>query len=131
MGSLLKPCTLRSGHQQVVICGDRKQSVAVHTLVLLTFVGPPSDGQECLHWDGVPANNRLTNLRWGTREDNLRDLIRQSGGYPRSSLTIAQAREIRALFASGCSRKQLCEKYGRSRSVIEPLIAGRTYKEIA
>lgn len=48
----------------------------VHRLVLMSFVGPPPEGHEALHGDGNPANNRLENLSWGTRSENIYDRVR-------------------------------------------------------
>lgn len=48
----------------------------VHTLVLLAFVGVPGYQQEALHGDGCRTNNRLENLRWGTRKENMEDYSR-------------------------------------------------------
>jgi hypothetical protein len=59
----------------------RPKSVSVHRLVLLAFVGPCPDGLEGLHWDDDPANNRLSNLRWGTPGDNQRDCIRNGNHW--------------------------------------------------
>lgn len=51
-------------------------NVRVHRLVLLAFVGPPPPGMECCHNDGDASNNRLENLRWGTKSDNMHDRVR-------------------------------------------------------
>lgn len=40
---------------------------------MLAFVGPCPDGMEVCHNDGNPENNRVENLRYGTRSDNMRD----------------------------------------------------------
>lgn len=66
-----------SGHQMVKLSknGIYKQA-KVHRLVLIAFAGPPPDGCEALHNDGDPANNRVENLRWGTRSENVRDRVR-------------------------------------------------------
>lgn len=48
----------------------------VHTLVLLAFVGAPGYAQEALHYNGVRDDNRLENLRWGTRQENMDDFSR-------------------------------------------------------
>lgn len=48
----------------------------VHQLVLEAFVGPRPDGMLACHWNDVPDDNRLGNLRWGTPKDNRADLIR-------------------------------------------------------
>jgi hypothetical protein len=43
-------------------------------------VGPCPLGMEALHWDDDINNNHLSNLRWGTRTDNMRDLSRNQRG---------------------------------------------------
>lgn len=46
----------------------------VHRLVLLAFVGPArSKSHVCRHLDGNPANNTLSNLAWGTQQQNWDD----------------------------------------------------------
>lgn len=65
------------GHEHVVLCYDgRNETRQVHLLVMAAFVGPAPDGMECLHLDGDPTNNRLDNLRWGTRSENNYDRVR-------------------------------------------------------
>jgi hypothetical protein len=66
-----------SGHQQVKLSRDgRSKQGKLHRVVLIAFAGPPPEGREVLHADGNPANNRVENLRWGTRSENLRDSVR-------------------------------------------------------
>lgn len=48
----------------------------VHRLVLEAFVGPCPEGQEGCHGPGGPSDNRLENIRWDTREENARDIVR-------------------------------------------------------
>lgn len=43
----------------------------VHALVLTAFNGACPEGHEGCHGDGNPTNNRLDNLRWGTRASNM------------------------------------------------------------
>ena len=70
-GQLLRPGRMPGGHLSVVI--GRGNSQCVHKLVLLAFVGPAPDKHECCHNNGNPADNRLENLRWGTRSENIKD----------------------------------------------------------
>jgi hypothetical protein len=70
----LRPGRMPAGHLSVSL--GRNNSQCVHKLVLLAFVGPAPEGHECLHQNGDPSDNRLENLRWGTRGDNIRDAIR-------------------------------------------------------
>lgn len=55
-----------------------RKRYAIHKLVLTAFRGPRRSNQECRHLDGDPTNNRLSNLRWGTRKQNHDDW-RQNG----------------------------------------------------
>lgn len=47
--------------------------VAVHRLVLESFVGPCPPGMEACHNNGNGFDNRVENLRWDTHENNMRD----------------------------------------------------------
>lgn len=69
-GRLLRAAVLRSGHLCVVI--GRGNTRLVHQLVAESFIGPRPSGHEVLHLDHDPANNRASNLRWGTRSENLK-----------------------------------------------------------
>jgi hypothetical protein len=71
---ILRPGPSNYGHLSVAL-GQRNTRM-IHQLVLLAFVGPRPPGQEARHLDGDPANNRLDNLCWGTRGDNIRDAVR-------------------------------------------------------
>lgn len=79
-GRLLSPGVMQSGHLLVVL--GRGNVLCVHKLVLEAFVGPAPAGTECCHYDGDPANNRLSNLRWDTRAANMADAVRH-GTHPR------------------------------------------------
>jgi len=45
----------------------------IHRMMLETFVGPCPEGMFARHLDGDKYNNVITNLAWGTREENDRD----------------------------------------------------------
>ncbi|WP_040828884.1 NUMOD4 motif-containing HNH endonuclease [Nocardia jiangxiensis] len=78
--------TVKSGYRRLsLVVNGRSRSYMVHRLVLLAFVGPPPPGTECCHFDGNPANNRLDNLRWGTRSENMRDRVRHGNHYAHGS----------------------------------------------
>lgn len=79
---VLSPSSHPDGHLQVTLArrGSRRTRW-VHRLVLESFVGPCPDGMEGLHRDGNPANNRLSNLGWGTRKANMRDQVRHGSHF--------------------------------------------------
>ena len=68
---ILKPgMQLKSGHVSVAI--GKNNSRLVHQLVLEAFVGPRPKGYDTLHLNHIANDNRLENLRYGTRSENVR-----------------------------------------------------------
>lgn len=63
------------GYPQVTLRSKGRPAarIRVHRLVLAAFKGECPPGHEGLHGDDVKHNNDLTNLRWGTRRENLAD----------------------------------------------------------
>jgi hypothetical protein len=70
-GRVLKPYKMPAGHLQVVL--GRGFNRLVHRMVALTFIGPCPEGEEVLHINGVPDDNRPSNLKYGTRSENMKD----------------------------------------------------------
>jgi hypothetical protein len=70
-GAILRPGRMPQGHLSVAL--GHRNSQCVHKLVLLSFVGAPAPAQECRHLNGIPADNRLENLCWGSRSENIKD----------------------------------------------------------
>lgn len=57
--------------------GGERISVAVHRLVLETWgEAKPSSKHEARHLNGVPTDNRVENLCWGTASENSADQVR-------------------------------------------------------
>lgn len=74
---ILKQTAVSGGYLGVTLCLDgHKRPKLVHRLIALTFLGEPRSGQEVCHWNGIRTDNRLTNLRWGTRHENQMDVLR-------------------------------------------------------
>ena len=48
----------------------------MHRLVLAAFVGPLPEGKEVCHNNGNPGDNRLENLRYGTKSENNLDRVK-------------------------------------------------------
>lgn len=69
-GQLLKPGKRPSGHVTVAL--GRNNSLSVHTLIMRAFVGAPPNNHEVLHKNHIPADNRLSNLKYGTRSENIK-----------------------------------------------------------
>lgn len=134
--TILSPAVRASGHLMVSLSrGDSQRSVDVHKLVMLAFVGEPPHLTEVRHLDGNHANNHLSNLRYGTRSENLHDAVRHGTHHwakrthckngheytpdntmPRSSGSGRQCRECMLQYKRRWNSKQS----GRVREVVEP-----------
>ena len=78
----MKPRRHSAGYLQMALRRDGEYVYfLLHRLVLETFVGPCPEGMECLHADGDKHNCELSNLRWGTREENVQDSIKHGTFY--------------------------------------------------
>lgn len=69
-GRVLRPGRKGDGHLTVAI--GKGNSRQVHQLVMEAFGGPCPDRHEVLHLNHTPTDNRFTNLRYGTRGENLK-----------------------------------------------------------
>lgn len=73
-GRLLKPG--KASHQYYTVALGRNNSRTIHSLVAEAFLGPKPDSMEILHIDGSRDNNKVSNIRYGTRSDNIRDAVK-------------------------------------------------------
>lgn len=76
-GKLLQAHVKASGHLQITLCKNGVARAAhVHRLVAESFVAGRSPGDEVCHINGDPSDNMASNLRWGSRQSNVDDMIR-------------------------------------------------------
>lgn len=90
-----------------------------------TFVGEPKLNQEVRHINGIPTDNRLENLEYGSRTENILDVYRQ--GKKWRKLRITEVRAIKDLLSKGKTVKEVAEIYGMSASQIYKIQEGRSY----
>lgn len=94
-GRVLRPGKYnRSGHLSVVL-GRGTNGIQVHYLIALTFIGERPEGYDIRHLDGNPQNNRIENIKYGTRSENILDVYRQGNKWRNTSKE--QAVEIKEL----------------------------------
>jgi len=126
-GKMLRPGPQPSGHLSVAI--GKGNSRQVHQLVMEAFVGACPPEHEVLHGDGNPANNALTNLRYGTRKENNEDVAR----HERRRLTCAQVRYLRQRAKEGFyygERHQLAQAWGVNSGTIYHTVKGNQYAAV-
>lgn len=107
----------------------------VHRLVLEAFVGPCPEGHEGLHGDGDMHNNHRSNLRWGTRTENVHDSMRH-GTLPvgenaaAAKVTERDVQAIRAAHSAGASIRGLSKKYELALSTTQAIVHRRSWKHV-
>jgi hypothetical protein len=137
-GGKIKRRTVRKIEQRkLTVMGEGyvtvRSGVLVHRLVLIAFRGP-ADGRQSRHRDGSRANNRLSNLRWGTRKQNEADKIghgRTNRGArngqaklsPRAVEHIRRATGPRGIITA------LAELHGVSHGTVSMIRAGKRWAD--
>ena len=124
-GRVLRPGRFcHAGHLSVVL-GHGATGSPVHQLIMLTFVGPPPEGTEILHSNGDPTDNRLENLRYGTRTENILDVYHQGGVWRKLSTDDVEA--IRFGLYCGYKGRELAAIYNVSESTISKIKTGGAF----
>ncbi len=137
---ILNPWTdKKTGYQRVDLCWDgtttRKR---IHQLVLENFVGPRGEKMEGRHLDGNKQNNRIDNLKWGTKSENQQDRVvhgTTSRGVGNAKLDSNQVSQIKNLLQSGkngnlgprYSHNTIANMFGVTRSAITDINTGKRW----
>jgi DNA-binding transcriptional regulator YiaG len=123
----------RKGYLRVSLCLRGKVKLwTVHSLVLLSFVGPRPVGYDVCHANGIVTDNRLENLRYDTRKANIHD--KKAHGTQNHGSTHPLAKffddDIRFIRKCGLTTKELAEKYSVNRSTIQRIRSGRSWEHL-
>lgn len=113
-----------------------RQEFSVHRLVMLAFKGEPSKGMDVNHINGIRTDNRLDNLEYCTRKENIRHSIdvlgrsRTGTGNGYAKLKDDDVREIRQLIAIGESDQSICIRYSVVPRTIRFIRTNKTWLHI-
>jgi hypothetical protein len=125
----------KKGYKTITLHNEQYCKVKkVHRLVLQSFHPCEVDGMDVNHISGVKDDNRLANLEWATRSENLKHayrigLINKNGErHPRTKLTNDQVREIKEILIGRTKHKKIAELYGVSLNVIKDISKGKNWK---
>ena len=132
----MKQMVTRYGYAYVYLSENGNQTkMLVHRAVLSAFSGINPPDLECRHLNDISLDNRLVNLRWGTRLENADDRKR-NGGYPvgeestSSKLTSDQVMQIRKRYASGEYAYDLGREYGIASGSVLGIIRGKSWSHL-
>ena len=131
----LKSCINTSGYPQLVICGDKQRSMAVHRLIAMAFIPNPEEKREVNHKNGIKTDNRPENLEWCTRGENIRHAV-ENGLRDYSSAGEANGRSkltnelVLAIRASSASCVELAKELGVNKATISKVKLRKTWKHV-
>jgi hypothetical protein len=118
-----------NGYLQVSICNNNIKRIYVHRLVAETFIPNPQNKLEVNHKNGIKSDNRIENLEWATKNENMSHAV--SMGLYRSKLTEEQVIEIRKLYCTKkSSQKQLAKMFDVTYQLISLIVNNKSWKHI-
>lgn len=126
--------TKRKDNGYYVITDGNGKTKRIHRMVAETFLGEPESRLDVNHKDGDKSNNRLDNLEWVTRSENLRHAYSigihskiQGEKNKRSKLTLKEAQEIYDGYETdgyNTNTMELARKYNISPRIIRIIVKG-------
>lgn len=128
----------KDGYRYVCVRKDgQAQTLRVSAVVLETFVCPRPEGHEADHINNVRNDDRLVNLRWLTRKENVGRIWSQGRRTMRgtnnshSFLSEQDVLQIRRTYArGGVSYKNLALQLGLKKSHVADICSRRTWSHI-
>ncbi len=124
-GRILKPACTETNPHLYVSLGHGAPGSQVHQLVARTFLGPQPKGQDVRHLDGDAQNNRVDNLAYGTRTENILDGYKIGKAWRK--LTAEDVQSIRTQIKAGEKLTDIAMAYNVSLSCVSAIKHGRAY----
>lgn len=121
---------IRKGYAEVRIM--KGKAVSVHGLVLAAFVGPRPTDMECRHLNGDPLDNRLENLKWGTRAENYADrrIHGTSSDGERHGNSKIDNETARAICAAPGKPRDVAKAFGVSAATVGIIKRGQSWRRV-
>lgn len=108
--------------------GKVKHTRTVHSIVAEVFLGPRPAKHDVMHLNGDRLDNRASNLRYGTRAENLHQTYEYGGRAANGKLTREQAIDAITRMERGESPLALAEEYGVNSAAMYHIRNGTTFK---
>lgn len=131
---LLKPSDT-NGYLYVSLSSQSgvRKTLLTHRLVAATFIGKIPEGHDVCHSNGIRSDNRVLNLRYGTRSENMKEAVAHGSlsGSDRSyyaRITIDQVKKVKAMLKLGFEFEEISESVLLSVSDSRRAAYGKRYK---
>lgn len=114
---VLKPRNHRGYYRVAFYKNGKQYNHAVHRLVAGAFLANPKKYPIVRHLDDVTTNNMVSNLAWGTYQDNTLDSVRNKKHYYSTVIECPQGHPYRGdnlFYDNGGGRR--CRECSRKRN---------------
>lgn len=114
----------------------RQERRRVHRLVAELFIPNPLNKKEVNHIDRDRSNNRVENLEWVTRKENIKhskeaySLSRIGSKNGRTKLTEDDVLKIRKMHDEGVAKYLIAKSFNIGWSTVDHIIKRETWKHI-
>lgn len=137
-GRILKPVLVNNGYLVVALCNGRGQAnKTVHRLVGKAFIPNPNNYKDINHKNGIKTDNRIENLEWCTRSQNMKHAYKTGLKHvPKgeknhmAKLTEKQVIQIKARLLQGQRNVDLAKAYGVHRRTISRIKTGKNWRHV-
>ena len=133
--NLLNDKTLRQsnsrGYRVVRLTKDKKRSVgSVHRIVASSFLEICSEKKEVNHKNGLKSDNRVENLEWCNRQENVDHSIKHGLVNYAKKLDEFKVLSINTFFLAGKKSSEIAKIYNISASTISEIVNKKTWKNV-
>jgi len=134
----MNPSLTTGGYKQVILCQEaNKKPFTVHRLVLVAFIGPRPRGHDINHKNGNKTDNRLENLEYATKSENMRHAYQvlkreraRGEDHGNSKLTAEKVLEIRRLAEDGLDQTEIAARFGITRSNVSAVVCRKSWAHL-
>lgn len=145
--AIMKPASDNSGYLRTMLKNDDGviHTIKVHRIIGQTFIPNPENKPEINHINGIRSDNRIDNLEWNTRSENMQHSFnflyrdrRFGENNPAATITEKEVIEIRSIYPFGrkskksgeITKKELAEKYKVTIFCIKNIVTNKTWKHL-